>query len=457
MAYGKHILFGLIALLAAVVAVTAPGGLTPDQAQILAIVLMTLGLWATGLLPAYLTSLMFFTALLLFGLVDKSVVFSGFTSTAMWLVVSGFVIGAAIGQSGLGQKIGAHVAPHLSRSYPMLVAGMVGLGMGLSFLMPSSMGRAMVLVPVGMALADVLGFRKGTKGRTGVALAIAMSTNVPGFTILPANVPNMVLSGTAENLLDIHIGYTDYLLLHFPVLGLLKSALMVAAILFLCPAKAQKSEDAAFTPVEGSGRHGWLLTILLVTLALWATDWLHGLPAAWVGLAAAVLLLMPGIGFLNQQQFRGAVDFGTLLLVAGVLALGVVVTSAGLGDRLAAVVTAALPLAPGRDLTNFFSLAALGTLTSILTTMPGVPAVMTPLTQDLAQATGFSTEAVLMSQVLGFSTVVFPYQAPPLLVAMGLAGEHVRSMIRLTLLMTLLTFVILIPLDFLWWKLLGVI
>ena len=49
--------------------------------------------------------------------------------------------------------------------------------MALGFVMPSSLGRAAVLVPVGMALADALGLAKGSPGRTGVAVIIAIRNN----------------------------------------------------------------------------------------------------------------------------------------------------------------------------------------------------------------------------------------------------------------------------------------
>mgnify|MGYP000995035567 FL=1 len=89
--------------------------------------------------------------------------------------------------------------------------------------------------------------------------------------------------------------------------------------------------------------------------------------------------------------------------------------------------------------------------------MAGVPAVLTPLAPELSQATGFSLNAVLMTQVIGFSTVVFPYQVGPLIVAMGLAGESTRPLLKVTLALFAITVLVLLPLDFLWWRVLGVI
>lgn len=96
-------------------------------------------------------------------------------------------------------------------------------------------------------------------------------------------------------------------------------------------------------------------------------------------------------------------------------------------------------------------------VTGLLATMPGVPAVLTPMAGDLAAQTGFSVEAVLMTQVIGYSTVIFPYQVGPLIVAMQMSGEKLGHLLKITLPLAAITLFLLLPLDFLWWKLLGVL
>jgi di/tricarboxylate transporter len=80
---------------------------------------------------------------------------------------------------------------------------------------------------------------------------------------------------------------------------------------------------------------------------------------------------------------------------------------------------------------------------------------MTPMAQDLAVQTGFTLETVLMTQVIGFSTILFPYQSGPLLVGMQLAKEPLHHLLRITVPLTLITLLVLLPLDYLWWMLLG--
>ena len=60
------------------------------------IVGVTIVLWATSLLPEFITALLFFTAAMTARIAPPEVIFGGFASSAFWLVFSGFVLGVAI-------------------------------------------------------------------------------------------------------------------------------------------------------------------------------------------------------------------------------------------------------------------------------------------------------------------------------------------------------------------------
>lgn len=454
-------LFVFAALLAAIWIALGPlTAISPLMAHSAAIVLVTLVLWSTGVLPPFLTSLIFFGLVLIFGLAKPELVFSGFASAAVWLVISGFVIGTAISTSGLGQRLAAFLAPLLAGSYPRMVIGLSVAASLLGFVMPSSVGRAVVMIPIGMALADRVGFRSGTNGRIGIAAALALACNMPSFAILPANIPNMIFAGASETLHHIVFSYTSYLLLHFPLLGMFKLALLIALVLLVFPDKihpqdAIASGVAANDQAMDTGAQRRVAVILLATLALWMTDSLHGINAAWIGLATAILLLLPRIGVVAPKSFNASVDFGVVLFVAAALGLGALVNMSGLGKQVGQTLLQVLPLQAGESALNFFSLSLMSVLTGLVTTIPGVPTVLTPMAPELAAASGFSLKAVLMTQVIGFSTVIFPYQVGPLLVAMQLSGEKLGHLLKITLPLTALTLVLILPLDYLWWRLLG--
>jgi di/tricarboxylate transporter len=60
-----------------------------------------------------------------------------------------------------------------------------------------------------------------------------------------------------------------------------------------------------------------------------------------------------------------------------------------------------------------------------------------------------------MLTVVGYSTVILPYQTPPLVVAMQLGGVPMRQGNKLCLWLLAVTVLVLLPLDYLWWRLLG--
>jgi di/tricarboxylate transporter len=60
-----------------------------------------------------------------------------------------------------------------------------------------------------------------------------------------------------------------------------------------------------------------------------------------------------------------------------------------------------------------------------------------------------------MTQVIGFSTTIFPYQAPPLLIGMQLAQVKLTEAIKLCLYLAVISILLLLPLNYLWWNLLG--
>ena len=75
----------------------------------------------------------------------------------------------------------------------------------------------------------------------------------------------MVLAGASETLYGYTPTYGAWLVLHFPVLGLLKAAVITAAVLWLFPDRIERTGDdapAALAPATGQSR---VMALLLVS------------------------------------------------------------------------------------------------------------------------------------------------------------------------------------------------
>ncbi len=431
------------------------GGFDPAQAPVMGLVLLMVTLWGTGVAPNYFGSMVLFAIVMVSGLFPAEVMFSGFSSTAIWLIISGFVIGSSIGTSGLGAALARVMSRGFGSSYAQILIGLSLSAMLLGFVMPSSVGRAVVLVPIGMAMADAVGFGKGSNGRIGIAVTLAIACNMPSFAILPSNIPNVIFAGAAETTAGVRLGYLEYLVLHYPVLGMVRMALILAVVLRMFPDHVRTQGPTGETKPIAMTHPYRVALVLGVTIALWVTDTLHGINPAWVGLAAATVLLAPGVGVVSAAAFKTSADFGLLIFVVGAMALGQMVNLSGLGVHLGQTIEALLPLAPGRDFANFLSLSLMATVTAVFTTTPAVPSILTPMAAELAQLTQWPIKSVLMTQVVGFSTVLLPFQVAPLVVAMQMSGERMAALSKVMLVSAGLSVILVLPLDYLWWQIMG--
>jgi anion transporter len=428
----------------------------PEQRKAAGLAIITIGLFATGRIPEYLTALLFFLIAMLFSISPASVVFSGFESTALWLVFGGLVLVVAIMITGLGKRIAGKIAGKLEGSYTKLVAGMTMVGVSFSFLMPSAMGRVILLIPISVAIANHFGFREDSKGRMGLIFATTLGAFIPAFSILPANVPNVILAGMAESQFGLSPMFGEYLLLHFPILGFVKACLIVILIVWLYPDHPVKNAESDLSETKPLSREELTLAIVLaVLLFLWITDFLHHISPAWVALAGALFLLLPGIGLVSGQNFNTKINFGSLFFVAGIIGLGGMIKHSGLGTIIGNKLISILSISHETPFVTYMSVALTSTLTGLVTTASGVPAVITPLTREIAEVTGLSIKVILMLQVLGFSTIILPYQAAPVVVALQVAGCKTRDIVKPVMLLAIITYGVLLPINYFWWKLLG--
>lgn len=434
-----------------------PPGVSVHEVQATLVVLVTLGAWAFGLMPEPLPTLTFFLLVILFNVASARVVLSGFTSTAWWLVFGGSVIGVAIKGSGLGTRIAATLFVCRQPSYKQYLIRVALLSVALAFLMPSTTGRIMLLTPIVVALAEELGYEAGSNGRTGLILAVAAASYMPSTAILPANLPNSVLLGAAESMYGIKLSYGSYLLLHFPVLGALKTAVVVWVIARLFPetSDCKLRSTAAMSPMSPQER--LLLGILSLSVLLFATDFLHGISPAWVSLGTGLVCLWPTVGLVSIKSFTDNVHLTPLIYVAGFLGLGALVADSGMGLTLGHWLLSWAQVSPHQPWLSLGTLAAIDAGIGLLTTLPSLPAVLTPLAKDFAQASGLPLYTILMLQVPVYATVFLPYQSPPMMIAMTLGGASLRSGTKLCLVVALISIICLLPLDMLWWKVMGLL
>ena len=241
----------------AALALPTPVGEAPELVRAVALVIFAIGYWATGRMPEHVVALVFFLAAMLLSVAPPQVIFAGFAAPAFWLVVGGLIIGGAVDYTGFGQRLARFMVGRAAGSYAKMIAAILVVDLALAFIMPSTMGRVALLLPIAMAIAGEAGFRPGQKGWNGIVLATVFGSYMGPTTILTANVPNNILLGAADSLHGIKITYFEYLGVHFPILGLLKTLILgLVIIVFLGrPAGARADRQGTSAVAAGGAAH----------------------------------------------------------------------------------------------------------------------------------------------------------------------------------------------------------
>jgi di/tricarboxylate transporter len=446
-----------IALLA--VAVAATNMLNDSAASItFCLILLTLSAFLFSWIPAPLAATLFMLIAAAVPLAPPELVFSGFHSSALWLVVGGMLLSHALARTGMDQRMAALLNAFPGGTYQRALVSVMSLGAALIVIMPSVLGRVVIILPLASAFAARLGFKRGDRGFNGILCAAVGATFLPAFGVLPANYPNLVLTGIAETLFDLKIMYAQWLLMNLPVFGVLKLLLVFVLACWLFPARLPApSSEPALSMKPGSWTRDQLLLamILGVAIVLWALDAWHGIAAGWIGLADGIACFLPWLGVAPASEFTKAIDVGPVLMVAGLVAIGTVTASTGLAEVLALRVAQIIPAAIEGPFPVYMALASANLGMQFITTNGGVSAVMLPQSMVLAQALGVDLHTTVAAHIAGYSNLPSPYLATPTMFALHRSGIAKGSLVALVAAVAAATVLLLWPLQYFWLRMIG--
>jgi di/tricarboxylate transporter len=444
----------LVCLVAAIVVVS-----TSDASlHVLAISVAGITLFATRSLPEATTALIIFLAFLAIGVTPPEVIFSGFAASGFWLLVGGLVIGTAITSSGLGDQIAQRAFVHTGSSYTRAVWVLSLSGLAMGALVPSAIPRVIVMMPITLALAKAMRLNPGSRGHTGLLMTSAMMVLVPTYAFLTANLPTIVEMGAIEILYGEHMTYGAYFVQNAPI-NIVRFVVLVALLLAFGRGSDGAYNDAhPFVKKQNFTYEQWrLLGVLICAIALWATDVWHGIAPAWVALSAAMVLLVPSLKIFPPQAMKTEIDFSVAFLIAAVFCISAVMNEVGLGGQIVEIVAPALGLGQGNSLWDLAAITGFSSALSHLTIAPAAPIVLAPLAASMSEATGWSITTVAMAHNIGFSTTIFSFQSPPLLIGIALAQIPVGALTRLCVVSAIVTMAVGIPLTWVCWVWLGLI
>ena len=270
--------------------------------------------------------------------------YAGLGDDFVWLLVGAFVLAAVLQRSGLAERW-ALQAVAAARTPRALMGRLTVFITATAFVVPSTSGRAALLLPVFLVLAQAL---QGAQPRLVRALALLF----PSVILLSACV-SMLGAGAHLVALDFmqRMGapvpsFLGWVLWAAPF-GVLSSLLACELVLRLFLTRAERGVALALPPPATQpltrAQRG-AAAVAVLALAAWATTGLHGVPAPLVAVGAALAATVKPLTGVDMKTALKQVEWNLVLFMAATLVMGDALISSGAAAGLSSALVDALSL-----------------------------------------------------------------------------------------------------------------
>ena len=439
-------------LLALLVFLTPIDGLTLGAHKLLAIMVLVALWWITEPVPIPVTSLIGPTLAVVTGVVPVGAAFAAFANPMIFLFMGGFILAKAMMTHGLDKRFAYWL---LSRSWvgsnPKRIFLAVGLAAALCSGWVSNTATAAMMFPICLGLLTSIKEMFAANGReidlheykyaTGLMLMTAYSCSIGGVLTPIGTPPNLIMLGFLDQMCDIHVSFFEWMTWGF--IAMVVYFIIAYVVLYrMFPADVERIDGAeVFIRTKIAELGSWTraqkntLIAFLVAVVLWVTPGFISIalggtspalkmynllfPEAVAAMLGALILFLMPVDFskreftLSWKDAMAGIEWGTLILFGGGLAMGGMMYKTGLSKWVGDAIVGTMGGEPSMvAMVAIFSVMAL--LLSELTSHTAATNMIGPLAITAAVSAGMSpvpvAVGIALSASLGF---MLPVSTPP--------------------------------------------
>ena len=344
-------------------------------------------------IPLGVTSMIVCIGLVVTGVLDVKTAFAGFIDSNVILFVAMFIVGGALFETGMANKIGGIVTHFAKSERSLIVAIMVIVGLMSGFL--SNTGTAAVLIPVVIGIAAKSGYAR-SKLLMPLVFAAAMGGNL---SLIGA--PGNLIAQSALGEIGMYFGVFEYAIVGLPTqLGMIIEKQI-------------------------------------------------GIKLNIIGCIGALALILTGV--ISEKDALKSIGLETILLFGGTLSLASALDKTGAGAEIANIVIGALGENPSPYVLTLVVFLLCCVMTNFMSNT-ATTALMVPICLSIAQGMGADPRAVLMACVIGGSCAyATPIGMPANTMVVSAGGytfkDYAKAGLPLILIATVVSMVIL-PIAF---------
>ena len=392
--------------------------------------------------PLAVTSMVVCVALVVTGVLDLKQAFAGFIDSNVILFVAMFIVGGALFETGMANKVGGVITHFAKTEKQLIFTIMVVVGVMSGFL--SNTGTAAVLIPVVIGVAAKSGF-----SRSRLLMPLVFAAALGGNLSLIGAPGNLIAQSALQNI-GSGFGFFEYAKVGLPMLvcGILYFLTIGYKFLPNNPNSGEvgsvgEQRDYSHVP---RWKQILSLVVLIATILGMIFEKQTGISLAVAGCIGALVLVVTGV--LTEKQAYKAIDSQTIFIFGGTLALAKALEMTGAGKLVADGLL-------GNNSSPFMLLVVVFALSVVMTNFmsnTATVALLVPVSLSIAAGMGADPRAVLMATVIGSSCAyATPIGMPANMMVLSAGGykfvDYAKSGIPLIIVSTIVS-LILLPILF---------
>ena len=396
-------------------------------------------------IPLGVTSMIVCCGLVVTGVLDVKTAFAGFIDSNVILFVAMFIVGGALFETGMANKIGGIVTKFAKSERMLIIAIMVIVGLMSGVL--SNTGTAAILIPVVIGIAAKSGY-----SRSRLLMPLVFAAAMGGNLSLIGAPGNLIAQSELQKIGE-SFGFFEYAIVGMPIL--ICGIIFYATIGYrLLPNRKTSDSGSVFDEQKNfDDVPKWKQTLSLVILVLTLLGMIFedkiGIKLCVTGCIGALALILTGV--ISEKDALKSIDLKTIFLFGGTLSLASALSETGAGEEIANTVIRALGENPSPYVLTFVVFILCCVMTNFMSNT-ATTALMAPICVSIAQGMGADPRAVLMACVIGGSCAyATPIGLPANTMVVGAGGytfmDYVKSGLPLIIIATIVSMIIL-PIAF---------
>ena len=412
--------------------------------------------WITEVLPHALTGLVGCYLFWVLKVVNFETAFSGFADQTPWFLFGAGLIGMMATKSGLARRLAYLVMRRVGASYSRLLLGLI-----LTFLVPSGIACVIIMAAVALGLMEVFGLDRGSNVGRGIFITLTYTAGMFDKIVL-AGAAAILGRGLIQKATHIEIYWSLWLLAFLPEV-LVTIFCIWRLVIWLYPAEERALEGGKVFLDEAVENMGlWThtekraLLLMLMAIVLWATDLIHHISPAIIGIGVGLFAVVPGLGVLDQEDLK-RFNYLPVFFTATAISMGEVLQQTNALHALTTVMFAWM----GPWITNRFALAFVPYWTAFfyhifLGNEISMLATSLPPLMNFAITRGIHPLPLGLIWTFAAGGKIFVYQSGVMVTGYSYGYFDSKDLLRVGLCLTVVESLVLLLIVPFYWPLLGI-